>query len=249
MKKVFLSIAAVAAMVFTAQAQFKITPKVGYTASTWGFSKDVKDEIKDADGKISLTSGFSAGAAFELGVSDQFSIQPEILYTQKGYKLSGKESDGEGGSYDAKMDTKFNYLEIPVLFKASFGDEDALRFFGYVGPYFGYALNGKSKSKLSSGGASIDFTTKIKFGDEPENAADDEEYYSSDDANRLDIGAYVGAGASLPVGPGAISLEARYGYGLTNFYKTPDGGDKKDYKSQTRTIGIFVGYSIPLGGK
>jgi len=234
MKKFFLSVATVAAMAFAAQAQFKITPKVGYTTSTWAISKEAKDDLKDEGGKQTFTSGFSAGVAFDLGLSESFSIQPEILYTQKGFRAKY-----DGGTEDSR----FNYLEIPVLVKASFGDEDALRFFVYAGPYLGYALNGNYKAK----GGPISISSKIKFGEDPGN--NDDTYIPKDEANRLDIGAYVGAGISLPVGPGALSLEGRYGYGFTNFDKDPSGQAKKeDLKTQNRTIGVFLGYAIPLSG-
>ncbi|MDJ1501774.1 porin family protein [Xanthocytophaga agilis] len=232
MKKVFLSIAAVAAMVFTAQAQFKITPKIGYTVSKMSIS----DLIKDDESDIAFTSGFSAGAAFELGIGDIFSIQPEILYTQKGFKE--KYDDGN-------IDYHINHLEVPILLKETFGEEDNLQFFGYVGPYLGYALGGKLKDKENG----MSSTSKIKFKDEPENYSGGDIYISKNEVNRLDIGAYVGAGVSLPVGPGAFSLEARYGYGFTNFRKDPDNSaSRKDLKSQNRTIGVFLGYSISLRG-
>ena len=218
------------------QAQFTITPKVGVTASTVGRSKAYNDGVEADGGSRPLSIGFSAGVAFAIPVGDIFSIQPEILYTQKGFK---EKYD------DDYFQSKINYVEIPVLLKFTFGEEDELRFFGYVGPYVGYALNGSIIFK--EGGEKN--TLKSKFGDEPANYTGDDLYIPTNEVNRLDIGAYIGAGISYPLGPGALSLEGRYGYGFTNFDKDSSGqASKEDLKSQNRTIGVFLGYSIPLGG-
>ncbi|MDJ1479881.1 porin family protein [Cytophagaceae bacterium YF14B1] len=218
MKKVFLSIAAVAAMVFTAQAQFSIIPKAGVTLGTFSF----KEKPESLKSKL----GFVAGAGFNLPVGDGgFSLQPEILYTQKGFAYTESE---DGIDVDAKH--TWGLIEVPVLAKYTFG-EDAFKFYINAGPSFGYVLNGKTKAS----GGGFDVNVDYEF--------------DSDSDNRLDIGVQAGAGISYEVGPGSIILDARYGYGLTNYIKTPDGGDKADYKSQSRTFAVTVGYSIPLGGK
>lgn len=235
MKKIAL-VCFLALTVFTVQAQFRIIPKVGMAASTVGRSQAYKEDLKDEGIDNPLSIGFSAGAGFELSVGDIFSIQPEILYTQKGYKL--KDQDGS-------LQFKLNYVEIPVLLKFSFGEEDELRFFGYVGPYVGYALNGSANLKIGSASTK----GKVKFGEEPANNTGNDAYFAKDEANRLDIGAYVGAGVGYPLGSGELTLEGRYGYGFTNFEKDATGRmSADDLKSQNRTIGVFLGYAIPLGG-
>ena len=235
MKKIAL-VCFLALTVFTVQAQFRIIPKVGVTASTVGRSQAYKDASKQSNTDNPFSIGFSAGAGFELSVGDIFSIQPEILYTQKGYKL--KDQDGS-------LQFKLNYVEIPVLLKFSFGEEDELRFFGYAGPYVGYALNGSYNFQI----ASASRKGKLKFAEEPANYTGTDAYVSKDEANRLDIGAYVGAGVGYPLGSGELTLEGRYGYGFTNFEKDATGRmSADDLKSQNRTIGVFLGYAIPLGG-
>jgi len=252
-----MSVAILTTMAFTAQAQFKITPKIGYTTSTRAVSKNFRDAIEKEGGKIGYVSGFSFGAAFELGLGNTISLQPEILYSQKG-------AFAKINLFDIPIETteKLNYLEVPVLVKASFGDEDGFRFFVYAGPYVGYALNGKGKVAITFESETqpgkfetITGDYKIKFGEKPANSTnpasllEDVQYYSKDDVNRLDIGAYAGAGISIPVGPGALSLEGRYGYGFTDYQKDPSGiRSKENLKSQTRSISVFLGYAIPLGG-
>ncbi|MDJ1467626.1 porin family protein [Cytophagaceae bacterium DM2B3-1] len=246
MKRIFLSITVVIVMVFTGQAQMRITPKAGYVASTWSMSSLVKEQYFEVE-KVKFISGFAVGAAFEISLTDIFSLQPEVLYSQKGFKGTGLYDDGERtGTYSKTF--QLNYVEVPVLFKASFGKEDGLRFFGYFGSYLGYTFNGKQKYEISSGNIKFSQTVKIKFEDRESSL--EEIYYSNDEVNRLDLGVYAGAGVSLPVGIGAISLETRFGYGLGDFYRdtSPFYGNE-NLKSQTRTISAFIGYSLPLKGK
>jgi hypothetical protein len=45
----------------------------------------------------------------------------------------------------------------------------------------------------------------------------------------------------VPMGPGAITLEARYNFGLRNL------SDSDDDKVRNRSGAVLVGYSIPIG--
>jgi len=75
------------------------------------------------------------------------SIQPEALYSQKGY---------ESGGATLKLD----YLEIPVLAKFSFAP-GPVQPHVYFGPYAGFVLN----SEVSGNGISVDVdNTQTDFG-------------------------------------------------------------------------------------
>lgn len=75
------------------------------------------------------------------------SIQPEVLYTQKGAE--------EGGAT-----IELDYLEIPVLAKFSFAPGPATPHV-YVGPYVGFVLN----SEISGGGGSVEIdNAQTDFG-------------------------------------------------------------------------------------
>jgi hypothetical protein len=68
---------------------------------------DTKDQEFNADFKI----GFAAGAFLSLPIGKFIGIQPEILYSQKGYK-----STGTFLSVDYEFTHTTNYIDIPVLF-------------------------------------------------------------------------------------------------------------------------------------
>jgi hypothetical protein len=75
--------------------------------------------------------GFHAGVLAEVKVTDTFSIQPELLYSQKGAK-----NKLVSGIYDA-----FSYLDLPIVVKARLGETG---FFLEGGPQFGYLLRATS---------------------------------------------------------------------------------------------------------
>lgn len=81
-------------------------------------------------------TGFYAGGFVSIPVSENFSVEPGINYTQKGYELKGslgiKGTDIIGG----KSQLNLTYIELPVLAKANIS---GLQLF--AGPQVGYLAN------------------------------------------------------------------------------------------------------------
>lgn len=214
-----------------ARAQLVVTPKLGATFSTMNISNG--NTLNGGD--LQSKTGLAIGVAFGIPLSDALSVQPELLFIQKGYREAGGGSTANFG---------LNYLEVPLLLRYRIGEADELHFFGYAGPYVGFGLGGNLKAKSGS----ISFDGKLKFGEEPDNYNGNDFYLGgSDDVNRLDLGLNIGAGVGLPVGPGAVTLEARYGAGFMNLFKPGQGQSASDVRSQHRVFGIFVGYALTLG--
>lgn len=165
---------------------------------------------------IMIHGGFIGNIRFTNLVSLQF----EILYQQNGerYKFPDVFPDQSSTSR-----LYINYLTMPVLveFGHSFGN---FNIFGGIGPYVGYALDGK----VVSG----DHKTNIKFG--------------SNEFRRFDAGVSVDMGAGVKAGPGNIFLDMRYNFGFMDvmqFKSKPEG-----YKPHcNRNFDISFGYMIPLG--
>lgn len=246
MKKTLLLFASALTFGAAAQAQVAIIPKGGLTLSTISYEKTDHFPIEEDDSK-SIT-GFVAGLGFNLPITKDgfFSVQPEVLYLQKGYRI---DYSNTFGSID--QEEKFNYLEIPVLGKVNFGTE-TIKLYVNAGPSFGYALNGKYESVVKAGPLSLTTSGKNIFEAEPDNSTGDDAYYDPKYHNRLDIGVQFGGGVGLTVGPGAVLLDARYGLGLTNFYKgnTDNSSDAdNDPNIKNRVFAFTLGYAIPLGSK
>ncbi len=215
------------------QAQVSIIPKVGASLGNYAYSED-----DDDDDDTKYNTGLTLGAGFNFALGETFSIQPELLYIQKG----SKEEFG-----DATLRNRLNFLEIPVLGKVSFGSE-TVRAYVNAGPSLGYALGGRMTAQNEDGETEF---VKVRFGDEK--STDDVFYMPTKYFNRIDLGLQLGAGVGFQVGPGSLLLDARYGLGMSNFVKAQKetfGGVTISMPAdgKSRTLAFTVGYAIPLGG-
>jgi opacity protein-like surface antigen len=231
MKKTFLCIASVMTFGLVSQAQVTIIPKVGASLGNYAYSEN------DDDDETKANTGLTLGAGFNFALGETFSIQPELLYIQKGSKLVF-------GS--ASLSNRMNFLEIPVLGKVSFGSE-TVKAYVNAGPSLGYALGGRMTAKDDGETESV----KIRFGDQE--STDEVYYMSTEEFNRIDLGLQFGAGVGFQVGPGTLLLDARYGLGMSNFVKAQKetfGGVTISMPAdgKSRTLAFTVGYAIPLGG-
>ncbi len=91
---------------------------------------NTQGEEFDAEGKYGLTGG----VFFTIPLVKYMGIQPELLFTQKGFRGTGKLL---GGNYDFERTTTF--LEIPILFALKPSEFITV----LVGPQFSYLLNQK----------------------------------------------------------------------------------------------------------
>ncbi|MCH7732529.1 MAG: PorT family protein [Candidatus Marinimicrobia bacterium] len=147
------------------------------------------DDVEDANSKI----GFAVGGYLTYEINEKLSIQPEVMFSQKGYKIEEK-LDFFGVTMSMKGTIGLNYLDVNPLVVYSLNEN--LRVL--AGPSFGLFLNGKSKIELDIDGES----------------EEEEEDIESDDLNGMDFGLIIGAGYNL----GIVEVEARYSLGLKNAY-------------------------------
>src|SRR5690554_2287798 len=141
MKKIILSLFALAAMGLSANAQqvVKFGPKAGVN-----FANLSGDDIEDSKMKTS----FHVGAFAEIFFTDKFAIQPEVLFSAQG--AEEKEGDGKWN---------LDYINIPIMAKYYVIDGLAVE----AGPYVGFNMN----SELESEGVTMDVkdgTKSVDFG-------------------------------------------------------------------------------------
>lgn len=246
MKKTFLFLAILFASGAAGYAQVSVIPKVGLTRSTISLPNNSGFAFEKDD--VMSLPGFVAGIGFDLPIAGDgfFSVQPELLYIQKGYRV-----EAAGDQATLEETDAYNYLEVPVLAKINFGSE-RVKLYVNAGPSFAYALNGRFTREISGGLLASSTAGKNIFAEEPDNSTGDDQYLSPKYFNRVDAGVQFGGGIGLAVGPGAVLLDARYGMGLTNFFKgNRDNGTSNDDRAnvQNRVFAFTLGYAIPLGGK
>ncbi|MDR0196475.1 MAG: PorT family protein [Myroides sp.] len=190
MKKTTLSLVAVLALGFTANAQtpdVKIGVKGGLNISN----------LTNTTHGSSLT-GFHIGGVAEIFVNQKFSIQPEILFSYQGSAYDGPYMlDNKLVNIDSK--TELGYINIPVMAKYYIVKGLNLQ----VGPQFGFLTNAKYK---------IDSATLLGHP----LPIEDSNVSIKDAYNTFDFGINFGAGYELPVG---VFFDARYNVGLTNVNK------------------------------
>ena len=89
---------------------------------------------KDAKG-TKLKTGFQAGVTYDIGLADEFVLQPGVSYVQNGTKLD---------AFNSKL--HLNYIQVPVTFQyqPALGTGNLLL---GVGPYVGFGV-GKVKGSL-----------------------------------------------------------------------------------------------------
>lgn len=97
MKKIFL-ITILSLGLFTAQAQFGV--KAGLNLSSW-HGDDVDDE--DVDALI----GFYGGVFYNLHITDNFSVEPQLVYSSTGAKSSDGDFKDVFGSVDITALVKY----------------------------------------------------------------------------------------------------------------------------------------------
>lgn len=92
----------------------------------------------DAD-NTDYRMGLIAGGYLRIPFSENVSLQPEILYSQRGAK-----TDGSIFGIESSTDIRMNYLSIPL--QAVYTIDDVLNI--YAGPGLAFFLDGKAKTNV-----------------------------------------------------------------------------------------------------
>ncbi len=158
---------------------------------------DVSTNVVDVSDLVDSKTGFVGGGFVTLGLGSLFAVQPELLYSQKGF-------NAEEGGLSAQLNT--NYIEIPVLLKAQF-KLAMLRPAVYAGPVVSF----ETTCNLDLLGVTFD-------------CDDDDEGF--DQRKKTDWGAVFGANLDFFLGPLTLILDGRYQLGLTNLADDPEGNDE-----------------------
>jgi opacity protein-like surface antigen len=188
MKKLILSLAIVASAAGVANAQtgIKVGLKGGFNGSTFSGEDSKGSEYK---------AGFAAGGFVNFGVSDNFSIQPELLYSQKGASID------DFGASGITFKSTLGYLDVPIMFRYNIG-EDGKGFFVEAGPQGSVVLHRRDFIEDSSGKQIGSSET------------------STDDLNKVVLGYVGGVGYQITSG---LQLGLRYTGDFTQVYKQQNG--------------------------
>jgi len=171
---------------------------------------NIADETKNS------RLGVIIGVFVAFNISDMLAIQPEFLYTQKGGKYEGSLA-GEVFTSEIKLD----YLEIPILLKASLLPNAAvIQPNLYFGPAFALKLNATAETDQGEG----EIYTEVPEGG---------------NVKSNDFGLVFGGGLDFNLNGPEIGIEARYTLGLTDWTDY----QPVDMKNGTFSILASIGFS------
>jgi hypothetical protein len=225
MKNIFLSIMLILGMSSLSHAQFSIIPKAGMTISNANLQQTIYNNR-------SSFSGFTGGLGFNYAPSGEsiLSFQPELLFTQKGFRASY-------GILEENLNVRgrfaYNYLELPLLVKFTFGTQK-LRLYALGGPSIGYLTGGNLRARASAFGVlGYNFSERLSFTENPVTPWEV-------NANRFEFGFHVGGGIGYMIGNSntMIFLEPRFNAAFTDF--------DRDRVSKHNVFSIMAGVQLPL---
>jgi hypothetical protein len=191
--------------------------------------------------------GFSGGIAIEFPLSDKFSLQPEILFLEKGFRIEDVFTDTQNNGYaNLKDEIYLQVLELPVLLKYHF-TIGTTRMYVSGGPAVSYILKGTHKHSESTHFADTpELNSKweekqtIQFG----RIEEDYEGNGFEVAdNQWDISLHLGVGVRLH---NKVLVDLRYGHGFIELYEAHPFLNNSRENSRFRTLQLTVGVPINL---
>lgn len=216
---------------FSIAAQSYLGLRSGLTWSNYQQDYVLEDGLES-----NLNRGLAVSFFADLPLANGFSIQPELGYLEKGFRLTNENED----SYEQT----WRYLEIPLLAKYRFftGSD---HFYLTAGPSLGFAFEGKREYNDWP----INYDEEvgdIKISTEQEyNFRSD--YIGGKKDNRWDFGLVLGTGATVKLGSGNLVLDARYGWDLTDNQRF-EADAPADYEgAYNRNFTLSIGYAFPIG--
>ena len=218
MKKLFIIGAMLFAGATAAQAQSGIGIRGGANMSN--LSGDLRNEDN-----FENKWGFHGGITYNIGIIDNFfSIQPELLYSQKGFKNADTEFEVGGVNYKRTGKVNYNYLDLPVMAKIKAGP-----LYFEAGPQASYLLgvNNETKTYLDGNLQSTSRDEKDKEG-----------------LKEFEFG--YGAGVGFALG-NSLNLGVRYNGSFSDFVDKDVNFNEDITNARHSTIMFTLGITIPTG--
>jgi hypothetical protein len=176
---------------------------------------DLTNDRGDADSGP-LNKGVVAGAFLSFDLGRRFSLQPELLYSEKGNRSIFTDIN--------ESTVELRYIEVPVLARVHQLDRGTVRAFLSAGPYVGFRLSARLK-------VIIDDAVALDIADV--------DLDIEDNVRKTDVGFCVGGGVAFPLGARRFNLEGRYGQSLRTIVADPFPDDAKN-----RVISVMAGITF-----
>ena len=201
-----------------------VAGEISFGVKTGMIMSNITQTPREWDDAKSYKAGFTGGVFLNYALDEHFSVEPEFLYTMKGF---------EGSLYDGfvsvDLTARFDYFEMPVLATYSFMANERFRPRVFAGPMFAYNLGSELGVSIGPFGASVDISSLTHV---------------------TDFGLVAGAGFDYSIGQGILALDARYQRGFTNVMMSGDfeinGSTQTISEDDFKNYGfaVMVGYGF-----
>ena len=185
-------------------------------------------KLRTTEGQVvrsssSANSGYQVGITYQLPVTSWLSVVPEVQYSQERVRLYQFNLITTNVNFRADTRMRLNYLNVPVLARATFGPV-----YVEAGPQVSFLLGGRQT------GLNTVFDLGSPMGTE----------YTIDQGvtennRRVDVGPCLGVGLKLPAGFG-VSVRAYQGLVTLNEERSVFDGELK-----RQTLQASLTYQLP----
>ncbi|WP_373496715.1 porin family protein [Aquiflexum sp.] len=191
-------------------------PRIGIKGGA-NFSQFFVDQptVDDENMKV----GVHFGIFSKIPITNFLAIQPELLYTNVGSKVSYGGSDVESllGIREGEVRFNLNYIQLPIALAVNLGPLNL-----HAGPYVSYLISANVKNLQTS-----DLSTS------------DPIEMNKDDFNTIDYGVFAGLGFDV----GNVTIGARYNHGLREVGSSGLGGTLTN-NSRNGVAQIYIGFGF-----
>ena len=260
MRKIFIYLLFLSA-ISSLKAQMYIGPKLGINYASMVYGDE--DYLSDNNYKVDPLVLYQGGLILHYAVNKRWSLHTEVNYTKKGRRLVSEDSLYMSDRLEC------TYLEVPILFRFSFGTEQ-IRFYFNVGPHISYHLYGEgsfSSAVLRRGlpyEADQEYVNSLNddillYSIGNETSQENRRNIETDIFNTLQLGLDFGTGISIPIVNEGNLLFIDFRYGHTQSFlgqNTQLSGENAsrflrglnpNLEGAVRTFSVSLGFAISLG--
>lgn len=220
MKKLFFSAAAATLLVVAA------TPTVHAQSISFGLKAGAN--LSNLSGDLANQNqynnrlGFHGGVMVNFGLANKMvSIQPEILYSQKGFRYANQSITVLGNTFRNTGSVRYDYIDVPILVRIKVSG-----LFFELGPQYSYLTNVSTDRTQTYNGSVIGTA-----GSGTSNL---------NNVNRNELGYAGGLGYQSSEG---LLLGLRYNGAFTDFAK--DGYSNNDFRNARNSVfQAYVGFLL-----
>jgi len=214
---------------FTISAQTTLGGRIGAnfgSASVDGLANIITPNI-------SSLNTFTGGITFNQRIDQRLSFTSGLHYKTKGFIVSAGlplEVFDLPIDLEGRAETRFQYLELPLLLNIGFNRDKKVQPYIEFGPAFSYAMQAEVRTSA---------TVIVEF-----NLATTELDLTRDVYNRFEVAGQAVGGIKIPYGAGEFDLGLSYTHAFTDILKDP----ALNIEIRNFGVGVHAGFAMNLGG-